>query len=83
MISFIVGVMIDILLGAIAGWFAGKIMNSKRGFWGCAFRGIIGGIVGGIVLGVFGIHGSGILGSIIVSIIGACLIIWLDRKLSI
>ena len=44
--------------------------------------GIVGGIVGNVVLGFIGIHGSGLIGSIIVSVIGSCIIIWLVNNLS-
>ena len=39
------------------------------------------GVVGDIVLGLIGIHGSGFIGGIIVSVVGACILIWLSGKL--
>ena len=44
--------------------------------------GIVGGIVGNIVLSVFGIHGDGFIGRIIVGVVGACILIALGRVFS-
>ncbi len=71
-----------IVVGLIAGWAAGKIM--KGGGYGPVvdiLLGIAGGIVGGVLLGLLGIHGEGLIGSILVAIVGAVFLIWLSRKL--
>jgi uncharacterized membrane protein YeaQ/YmgE (transglycosylase-associated protein family) len=41
--------------------------------------GIVGAIVGGHLLGLFGIHGAGTIGTILVAIVGAVFLIWLSR----
>jgi len=69
-----------IVVGLIAGWAAGKIM--KGGGYGTIMDivlGMVGGVVGGWLLGFFGIHGSGLIGSILVAIFGAVFLIWLSR----
>ncbi len=43
--------------------------------------GIVGAVVGGLLLGIFGIHGEGLIGSIVVAILGAVFLIWLSRRL--
>ena len=43
--------------------------------------GLIGGIVGAAVLRIFGIQGQGILGGTLVSVVGACILIWLGKRL--
>ena len=70
------GIIGGIIVGAIAGWIANIIM--KGGSGGLIMNillGIAGGFVGSFVLGIVGIGGSGPIGSIIVAVIGACIII--------
>ena len=78
----LVGILISLVLGAIAGWLAGKIMGSEGSLLRNIILGIIGGVVGSIVLGLIGIGGSGYLGTIIVSVVGACLVIWVVRLIT-
>ena len=71
-----------LVVGLIAGWAAGKIM--KGGGYGPLMDillGIAGAFVGGVLLGILGIHGEGLIGSILVAIVGAVFLIWLSRKL--
>lgn len=51
-----IGIIISIIIGGIAGWLAGKIMNSNFTLPGNIGIGIIGGIVGSISLGIFGLY---------------------------
>lgn len=71
----IVGIIVSLIVGAIAGTIAGKIMKSEGSMLRNVILGIIGGVVGSILLGLVGINGSGFIGSIIVSVIGACIVI--------
>ena len=69
-----------IILGLIAGFIASKIVEgSGQGFFLNMALGIVGAIVGGflysLVLGGEGVTGVNI-GSIIVSIIGAIIVLW-------
>ena len=73
--------LVNLALGGFAGWFAGKLMNVEASMLHNIILGLIGGVVGNIVLGIIGIHGNGPIGGTIVSIIGACLLIWGSRKL--
>jgi len=67
--GWLLGIVIDILVGALVGWLAGLIMKSKGGFWRNAIMGILGGFVGGLLpLGIIG------------SILGACLVIFVYEK---
>ena len=43
--------------------------------------GVVGGVIGSVLLRIIGIHASGFIGGTIVSIIGACILVWLARKL--
>jgi uncharacterized membrane protein YeaQ/YmgE (transglycosylase-associated protein family) len=72
--------LIAIVIGIIAGFLAGKIMNgSGYGLFMDLLLGLVGGVFGRIILGFLGIHGSGIIGSILVATIGSVLLIWLVR----
>ncbi len=70
-----------IIIGAIAGWLAGKIM--KGGGFGLAMNmvlGIIGGVVGGWVFSLFGISTDGsLIGSLITAVAGAVVILYVGR----
>lgn len=78
----ILGPIVWILIGLIAGWAAGKIMKgSGYGAVMDIILGIIGALVGGFLLGLLGIHGEGLIGSIIVATVGAIFLIWLSRVL--
>ena len=70
-----------ILIGILAGYFAGKIM--RGGGFGLLVNlllGIIGGVLGGWVFALFGLAASGltgIIGSLITSVVGAILFLWI------
>ena len=67
--------------GALVGWIAGKIMDSEGGLVRNIVVGIIGSFVGSFVFGLVGLSAFGFIGNLIVSVVGACLFIWLGRKL--
>ena len=75
-------IIVTILVGALVGWLACKLMNLKNGFWMNALLGIIGSAVGRLLAGLIGIHANTIsIGGIAISVAGACLVVWLARKL--
>lgn len=76
-----VNILISIAIGAVAGFLASRIMGSKGGLLRNIIMGIIGGIVGSFLLGLIGINGSGTIGTIIVSVVGACIVIFVGRLL--
>jgi uncharacterized membrane protein YeaQ/YmgE (transglycosylase-associated protein family) len=73
-----------IVVGLIAGWAAGQIMKGS-GFgalWDIVL-GIAGAIIGGYLFGIVGVTaGGGLIASILVAIIGACVLIGLSRLFS-
>jgi uncharacterized membrane protein YeaQ/YmgE (transglycosylase-associated protein family) len=76
------GLIWAVIVGLIAGWLAGKVM--KGGGYGTLMDvvlGIAGGVIGGFVFGLLGLSASGLTGSIIVSFVGAVILIWLVRQL--
>jgi len=71
-----------IIVGIIAGFLAGKVMNgSGYGLFMDLLLGVAGSIVGRFVLSLVGIGGSGIVGSVLVATFGAILLIWVVRQL--
>jgi uncharacterized membrane protein YeaQ/YmgE (transglycosylase-associated protein family) len=70
-----------IVFGAIVGWLASIIMKSNQGLLGDIILGIVGAFVGGLVMNFFGAGGvSGFnLYSILVSIVGAVIVIFIGR----
>lgn len=75
------GIIVSIIIGGIAGWLASKIMNSNFSLLGNIGLGVVGGFVGSFLLSIIGLHGSGIFGSIIVSVVGACALIAIGRAI--
>jgi uncharacterized membrane protein YeaQ/YmgE (transglycosylase-associated protein family) len=71
-----------ILVGLVAGWAAGKIMKGRGyGVLMDILLGIAGSLVGRLILGIFGLYGGGLVGSIVVATFGAVLLVWLVRSL--
>jgi uncharacterized membrane protein YeaQ/YmgE (transglycosylase-associated protein family) len=69
-----------IVVGLIAGWLAGQVM--KGGGYGVLvdiILGILGGIVGSWVFGILHLRATGIIGSIVVSFVGAVILVWITR----
>ena len=77
----ILGMIWTLFLGGLAGWIAGKVMHSEGSVIRNIILCLIGGIVGAAVLRIFGIQGQGILGGTLVSVVGACILIWLGKRL--
>ena len=76
----IIGIIWTLFLGGLAGWIAGKIMGSEGSMLRNVILGLIGGAVGSFVLGLVGIQGRGLIGGTVVSVVGACILIWFGKK---
>ncbi len=74
----ILSIILTILIGALVGWLAGMFMKSKHGFWVNCLLGIIGAALGGWIAGLLHI-GGGLIVSLIISILGTCLVIVIAR----
>ena len=70
-----------IILGGVAGWIASLLMGGKKGLLRYIILGIVGGFVGNILAGATGLGARNSLGSIIISVVGACVIILVGRFL--
>jgi len=75
------GFLWTLILGGVAGWIAGRLMNSDGGTLRNVLLGLGGGVVGSIVLGFLGIEGRGMIGGTLVSVVGACILIWIGKKI--
>ena len=76
MLSFI----LSIVYGAIAGWIASKIMNTQGGTLRNIITGIVG-MIGSFLFRLVGFYASGFFANLIVSVIGACIFIFVGKKL--
>ena len=71
----------SLVIGALSGAIANKIMNGNpKSFFQNALLGIVGGLVGGFLGDLIGIGGGWISG-ILLAIAGSCLVVWLARKI--
>ncbi|MBR0163983.1 MAG: GlsB/YeaQ/YmgE family stress response membrane protein [Lachnospiraceae bacterium] len=71
-----VGVIVrSVIIGGVAGWLAGKIMRKEGSVMRNIILGFAGSVVGSIVFGLIGLAGTNIIGEIIVSVVGACIVI--------
>lgn len=71
---------IVLLIGAVAGWLAGKIIKGGGfGLVGNIIVGIVGSVVGNFVFAALGLFASGILGSIITATCGAIILLFIVR----
>jgi len=72
------GLLILLIVGAIAGWLAGVIMKGYGfGLIGNIIVGIVGAVIAGWLLPRLGIYiGGGIVGSIINALIGAVILLF-------
>ena len=77
----LIKLIIELVIGGLCGFAANKIMKSDSGsILKNVILGIVGGLVGGFLGNLIGI-GEGWLTGILLSIGGACLVVWLARKL--
>ena len=77
----LVGIIILLAIGAIAGWLAGQIMKGGGyGLLGDIIVGIVGAAIAGYLLPRLGIFiGGNIIGAIINATIGACILLFVIR----
>jgi len=75
------GVIAWLIIGAVAGWLAGKIVEGAGfGLIVDIIVGVVGAFIGGWLAGVLGIDiGGGLIGSLIVAVIGAVVLLLVLR----
>jgi len=71
-----------LIVGIIAGFLAGKIMNGTGyGLLGDLIVGVVGSLIGGYLFGLLGIGAGGLIGAILTALVGAIILIWIIRLL--
>jgi len=74
------GLVIFLVIGAVAGWLAGKLMKgSGFGLIGNIVVGIAGALIGGFVFSLLGISAGGFIGSIVMATVGAVLLLYIVK----
>lgn len=74
--------LVSLIVGLIAGALAGNFIRGRGfGLVGDTVVGLVGGLIGGILFGLAGLESSNILGSILVSFIGASVLLALAKAL--
>ena len=71
-----------VLVGALAGYLAGRFMGTETSLGRNILMGVLGSFVGEFLFGLLGIHASGSFSSFAISVIGACICIWIGQKIS-
>ena len=74
-------ILVMMLLGALAGWVAGKLVTGYGfGLWGNMAIGILGAVLAGAVLPRMGLgHSDGPLGGFVRAVVGAAVLLGLIR----
>lgn len=72
------GVILWLVIGALAGWIAGKLMRGGGfGLFGNIAVGIVGALIGGSMFRLLGIAATGVVGSLVTAVVGACVLLFL------
>ncbi len=71
------------ILGLVAGFIAGKIMPGEEpgGIWGTLAFGIVGSYIGKALFSMLHMYEGNMIMGIIASVVGACLVIFIWKKL--
>lgn len=73
----------SILIGALSGYLAGLFMRGGgMGFIWNLIIGVLGGIIGNGIFEILGIGFGGFIGQIIISVIGAIILLYIVNKIS-
>ncbi|MBQ6562452.1 MAG: GlsB/YeaQ/YmgE family stress response membrane protein [Clostridia bacterium] len=76
---------IRIVLWTLAGYLGSRIMkdSTPNGWLGNVILGWIGGLIGNFAFRLIGFGSNGVIAEIIVSVVGACLVIWIVRRFNL
>ena len=78
----LIGLLASLLVGVLVGALAGHIANRFMGTQTSTGRNIVlGSFVGEFLFGLIGIHATGSISSFVISVLGACVCIWVDNRL--
>ncbi len=71
----------SLIMGALVGSIAGKLMHVRGGLLRNIVVGIVGSFVGSFLFSLLGFYAFGFFADLLVSVVGACVFIWLGRRL--
>ena len=71
----------SLIMGALVGWIAGRLMDADGGFIRNIIIGVVGSAVGSAIFGMLGFYAYSWFANLVVDVAGACLFIWVARKL--
>ncbi|MEQ9465558.1 MAG: GlsB/YeaQ/YmgE family stress response membrane protein [Haliea sp.] len=78
------GLIAYLIIGALAGWLAGKLMKGRGfGLVGNIAVGIVGSVIGGFVFSLLGLSAGGFVGSVVVATLGAALLLYVVNILKL
>lgn len=80
-VGLVVYLLSGVIVGALAGYIANRFMGTNTSTGRNIVLGILGSFVGEFAFGLVGIHATGTISSFIISVLGACICIWVDNKL--
>lgn len=67
-----------LIIGALAGWLAGKLMKGRGfGVIGNIVVGIVGAVIGSFLFGLLGVKAGGLVGALVTATIGALVLLYL------
>lgn len=79
----LIALIYTLILGAVSGWLASKIMKRDTGNLGKNIvLGIVGSIAGRLVFGLIGLSARGPVMGIVFAALGACLVILIADKIT-
>jgi uncharacterized membrane protein YeaQ/YmgE (transglycosylase-associated protein family) len=70
-----VGIIGAIIIGILAGWIAEQIMKRNHGLLTNLIVGVIGSFLGAFIASMLGINWGGFIGSLVISTIGAIILL--------
>ncbi|MCZ2328690.1 GlsB/YeaQ/YmgE family stress response membrane protein [Bartonella sp. F02] len=76
-----IGWIIAIIIGGLAGWAAQYFMKSRAGILLNIVLGVLGAALASFFFGLLGINFAGWFDYLISGFIGACILIWIGRKI--
>lgn len=74
-------VLSSLILGLLSGYIACQIMHQRSGMVLNLIIGVVGAGIGNFLFGLFGLTSYSWLGDLLVSIVGACVLLWLVNYL--
>ena len=76
-----VSLLIALACSGLAGYLAAILMKMNGVWYSYVILGLVGGLVGDLAFSLVGLKSFSPIGNIIVSVIGACIVVFLYRKL--